>query len=157
PPYRCSVRYSACWRRWGTRWARHDRSRTRELAPTGTAPAGPCALPGPAAELRRSARRFVVVVRGEVCRPGAGPDVAGPVACHRPDVPRGAPVRPEACMTKPQKRKTKSDEVPKDIRQRVLKDFGPELADNIYRYLLDRIPDGLANGTRPRHLRCILY
>ena len=25
------------------------------------------------------------------------------------------------------------------------------------RYLLSRIPDGLANGTRPRHLRCILY
>ncbi len=33
----------------------------------------------------------------------------------------------------------------------------PEEADEIYRYLLSRIPDGLPNGTRPRHLRCILY
>jgi hypothetical protein len=49
------------------------------------------------------------------------------------------------------------DEVPGDIRQRVIDDFGPEEADEIYRYLLDRIPDGLANGTRPRHLRCLLY
>ena len=60
-------------------------------------------------------------------------------------------------MTKRTNQKTKSDEVPNDIRQRVINDFGPELADNIYHYLLDRIPDGLPNGTRPRHLRCILY
>ena len=60
-------------------------------------------------------------------------------------------------MTKPTNRKIKSDEVPNDIRQCVIKDFGSELADNIYRDLLDRIPDGLPNGTRPRHLRCILY
>jgi hypothetical protein len=46
--------------------------------------------------------------------------------------------------------------VPGDIRQRVTEDFGPERADEVYRYLLDRIPDGLPNGTRPRHLRCIL-
>src|SRR5262245_25124925 len=63
----------------------------------------------------------------------------------------------EVGMTKPTNRKIKSDEVPDDIRLRVIKDFGPELADDIYRYLLDRIPDGLPNGTRPRHLRCILY
>ena len=60
-------------------------------------------------------------------------------------------------MTKPTSREIKSDEVPDDIRQRVINDFGPELADNIYRYLLNRIPDGLPNGTRPRHLRCIVY
>jgi hypothetical protein len=60
-------------------------------------------------------------------------------------------------MTQPARRKNKTDELPDDIRQRVSDDFGPELADEIYRYLLDCIPDGLANGTRPRHLRCILY
>src|SRR5262245_114910 len=60
-------------------------------------------------------------------------------------------------MTKPTNRKSKSDEVPSDIRQRVINDFGPERADDVYRYLLQRIPDGLPNGTRPRHLRCILY
>jgi hypothetical protein len=60
-------------------------------------------------------------------------------------------------MAKPTTRKINSDGVPIDIRQRVINDFGLELADNIYRYLLDRIPDGLLNGTRPRHLRCILY
>jgi hypothetical protein len=47
--------------------------------------------------------------------------------------------------------------VPDDIRQRVIEDFGPERAAEIYRSLLARIPDGLPNGTRPRHLRCILY
>ena len=46
--------------------------------------------------------------------------------------------------------------IPEDIRQRVETDFGPE-ADRIYRYLLERIPEGLPNGTRPRHLRCILF
>ena len=60
-------------------------------------------------------------------------------------------------MTEPKNQKSKSNEVPNDIRQRVIADFGPELANDIYRYLLDRIPDGLPNGTRPRHLRCILY
>jgi hypothetical protein len=50
-----------------------------------------------------------------------------------------------------------SDAVPDDIRQRVVDDFGPERADEVYRHLLARIPPGLANGTRPRHLRCILY
>src|SRR6516162_169571 len=60
-------------------------------------------------------------------------------------------------MTEPKNRRNKSNEVPNDIRQRVIADFGPELANDIYRYLLDRIPDGLPNGTRPRHLRCILY
>ena len=60
-------------------------------------------------------------------------------------------------MPKPRKQKIKSDEVPSDIRRRIVEDFGPKLADRIYRYLLDRIPDGLPNGTRPRHLRCILY
>jgi hypothetical protein len=60
-------------------------------------------------------------------------------------------------MAKVKSRTTKSDEVPIDIRQRVIKDFGPECADDIYRHLLDRIPDGLPNGSRPRHLRCILY
>ena len=60
-------------------------------------------------------------------------------------------------MAKPASGKSESDELPDDIRQRVIHDFGPELADDVYRYLLDRIPDGLPNGTRPRHLRCILY
>jgi hypothetical protein len=50
-----------------------------------------------------------------------------------------------------------SDEMPADIHERVIDDFGAEQGDEIYRYLLSRIPDGLANGTRPRHLRCILY
>jgi hypothetical protein len=59
-------------------------------------------------------------------------------------------------MTTPQQ-KAMSHEIPADIRQRVVDDFGSKRADTIYRYLLDRIPDGLANGTRPRHLRCILY
>ena len=60
-------------------------------------------------------------------------------------------------MTEPKNRKIKLNEVPNDIRQRVIADFGQDLADDIYRYLLDRIPAGLPNGTRPRHLRCILY
>ena len=60
-------------------------------------------------------------------------------------------------MAKPASGKSESDELPDDIRQRVVHDFGPELAADVYRYLLDRIPDGLPNGTRPRHLRCILY
>lgn len=60
-------------------------------------------------------------------------------------------------MAKPVSGKSESDELPDDIRQRVIHDFGPELADEVYRYLLDRVPDGLPNGTRPRHLRCILY
>ena len=60
-------------------------------------------------------------------------------------------------MSKPASGKSESDELPDDIRQRVVHDFGPELAADVYRYLLDRIPDGLPNGTRPRHLRCILY
>jgi hypothetical protein len=47
--------------------------------------------------------------------------------------------------------------LPEDILARVREDFGPERADEVYRYLLDRVPDGLPNGTRPRHLRCILY
>jgi hypothetical protein len=64
---------------------------------------------------------------------------------------------PERTMTKPRRQTAKSGEIPADIRQRVVTDFGPQLADEIYAYLLDRIPDGLANGTRPRHLRCILY
>jgi hypothetical protein len=63
----------------------------------------------------------------------------------------------EGVMAKPASGKSESDELPDDIRQRVLQDFGPELADEVYRYLLDRVPDGLPNGTRPRHLRCILY
>jgi hypothetical protein len=49
------------------------------------------------------------------------------------------------------------DDVPPDIRERVVKDFGPDVADEIYRHLLNQIPDGLPNGTRPRHLRCILH
>lgn len=55
------------------------------------------------------------------------------------------------------KRTTQAGNIPSDIRERVVADFGAEQADAIYRYLLDRIPDGLPNGTRPRHLRCILY
>jgi hypothetical protein len=60
-------------------------------------------------------------------------------------------------MAKPASGKSESDELPDDIRQRVINDFGPELADDVYHYLLDLIPDDLPNGTRPRHLRCILY
>jgi hypothetical protein len=60
-------------------------------------------------------------------------------------------------MSKPTSRETELDEVPDDIRQRMIEDFGPEEADEVYQYLLSRIPDGLPNGTRPRHLRCILY
>ena len=60
-------------------------------------------------------------------------------------------------MAKPASGKSESDELPDDIRQRVINDFGPELDDDVYRSLFDRIPDGLPNGTRPRHLRCILY
>ncbi len=60
-------------------------------------------------------------------------------------------------MTKLMSKPALTDEVPGDIRQRVIDDFGPEEADEVYRYLLSRIPDGLPNGTRPRHLRCILY
>lgn len=47
--------------------------------------------------------------------------------------------------------------IPEDIRQRVEQDFGTEQTEPIYDYLLEQIPDGLPNGTRPRHLRCILY
>jgi hypothetical protein len=50
-----------------------------------------------------------------------------------------------------------TDGVPGDIRQRVVDDFGPRAADDVYRDLLQRVPDGLPNGTRPRHLRCILF
>jgi hypothetical protein len=60
-------------------------------------------------------------------------------------------------MANPRQQKAKSDEIPADIRQRVINDFGLEHADKVYEHLLDRIPDGLANGTRPRHLRCILF
>jgi hypothetical protein len=60
-------------------------------------------------------------------------------------------------MSQPQSRTSKSSEIPSDIRERVTDDFGPEEAEQIYRDLLNRIPDGLANGKRPRHLRCILY
>ena len=47
--------------------------------------------------------------------------------------------------------------VPPDILQRIIDDFGDDQAVDIYDYLLAKIPDGLANGTRPRHLRCILF
>lgn len=57
----------------------------------------------------------------------------------------------------PREPKTMSTEIPGDIWQRVVSDFGPQRADDIYRYLLERIPNGLANGTRPGHLRSILY
>jgi hypothetical protein len=60
-------------------------------------------------------------------------------------------------MTKSTSTKGKSNEIPDDIRQRVIQDFGLEDAEEVYRYLLNRIPTGLPNGTRPRHLRCILY
>jgi hypothetical protein len=49
------------------------------------------------------------------------------------------------------------DELPADIRERAFSDFGPSAGAEIYHHLLERIPDGLPNGTRPRHLRCILY
>ncbi|QEG33258.1 hypothetical protein [Bythopirellula goksoeyrii] len=49
------------------------------------------------------------------------------------------------------------EKLPSDITQRVIDDFGHEHATRILQHLLDKIPDGLANGTRHRHLRCILY
>jgi predicted esterase len=55
------------------------------------------------------------------------------------------------------KQKEMSTEIPDDIQQRVVRDFGQQHADDIGRYLLERIPSGLPNGMRPRHLRCILY
>lgn len=60
-------------------------------------------------------------------------------------------------MSGPTSRQSESAGVPDDIRQRVIEDFGPECAEEVYRDLLNRVPDGLPNGTRPRHLRCILY
>lgn len=60
-------------------------------------------------------------------------------------------------MSAPFNRVLDSGDVPDDIRQRVRTDFGAEHATEIYHYLLSRIPAGLPNGTRPRHLRCILY
>lgn len=60
-------------------------------------------------------------------------------------------------MARPGSGRSESDEVPGDIRQRVIRDFGPEVAEDVYRDLLASIPEGLANGTRPRHLRCILH
>ena len=60
-------------------------------------------------------------------------------------------------MAKPTKPSVDLDEVPDDVRRRVIEDFGADLAEDIYRHLLDRIPAGLPNGTRPRHLRCILH
>jgi hypothetical protein len=50
-----------------------------------------------------------------------------------------------------------SEELPADIHERVVADFGIEQAEAIYRHLLGRIPEGLPNGARPRHLRCILH
>ena len=60
-------------------------------------------------------------------------------------------------MSNKSKQKVESNDIPADIHQRVVEDFGAKRADEVYRYLLGRIPDGLGNGTRPRHLRCILY
>jgi hypothetical protein len=60
-------------------------------------------------------------------------------------------------MDEPPNRVSETGAAPDDIRQRVIEDFGPESAAEIYDYLLSRIPDGLPNGTRPRHLRCILF
>lgn len=60
-------------------------------------------------------------------------------------------------MAGPTSRESEASGIPEDIRQRVIEDFGAEQADEVYHYLLDRIPEGLPNGTRPRHLRCILY
>ena len=67
------------------------------------------------------------------------------------------PKKVETHVAKPKKQTSGSDELPDDIRQQVIKDFGPELADLVYQHLQDRIPKGLPNGTRPRHLRCILF
>lgn len=67
------------------------------------------------------------------------------------------PPAPEAPLTKAGDPAVDPNVMPADIRQRVAADFGPEQADGIYRHLLDRIPEGLPNGTRPRHLRCILF
>ena len=47
--------------------------------------------------------------------------------------------------------------LPADIRQRVVDDFGEERAADVYDHLLANVPEGLPNGTRPRHLRCILF
>lgn len=47
--------------------------------------------------------------------------------------------------------------VPTDIIQRITDDFGDERASKILANLISRIPDGLPNGTRPRHLRCVIH
>jgi len=47
--------------------------------------------------------------------------------------------------------------IPPDILEHVKDDFGRDAACDTYRYLLTKVPDGLPNGTRPRHLRCILF
>jgi hypothetical protein len=60
-------------------------------------------------------------------------------------------------MATPTSRGSEPDDLPGDIRRRVVEDFGPDCADEVCLDLLGRIPDGLANGTRPRHLRCILH
>src|SRR5579884_760311 len=46
------------------------------------------------------------------------------------------PRESEVPMSRSTSRKGASDEVPDDIRQRVLQDFGPERAAEVYRYLL---------------------
>ncbi len=48
-------------------------------------------------------------------------------------------------------------ELPEDIFERVIRDFGEARAREVYNHLLASVPDGLPNGTYPRHLRCILY
>lgn len=37
----------------------------------------------------------------------------------------------------------------------MIAEFGPDRAAGVCHHLLDRIPNGLANGARPRHLRCV--
>jgi hypothetical protein len=63
----------------------------------------------------------------------------------------------EVALARPKSERRDLDEVPDDIRQRVVNDFGLEATEKVYRDLLARIPPGLPNGTRPRHLRCILH
>ena len=46
--------------------------------------------------------------------------------------------------------------IPDDIKQRIERDFGKRNAKEITELLLTKIPSG-GNGTRERHLRCILY
>ena len=47
--------------------------------------------------------------------------------------------------------------IPEDIKEKMESDFGLTLTETLFPYLLEKIPEGLPNGTRDRHLRCVLH